>query len=137
MGGVQDRDSARLERAMAEARREAAELGAVLADAVTVSSVGDQVSAAVRARLDAAHVVISVVAADGRRFEPLARGDAAAQVAIMSAEGTIDSDAPGPPAVRDRTPVYLAGLKAPGTGLWSTAAIPLITMASALGYIGV
>ena len=72
MSAVQDRDSARLERAMAEARREAAELGAVLADAATVSSVGDQVSAAVRARLDAAHVVISVLAADGRRFEPLA-----------------------------------------------------------------
>ncbi len=103
MSAVQDRDSARLERAMAEARREAAELGTVLADAATVNSVGDQVSAAVRARLDAAHVVISVLAADGRRFEPLAGGDAAAQVAVMSAEWTIDSDAPGPRAVRERT----------------------------------
>ena len=81
MSAVQDRDSARLERAMAEARREAAELGAVLADAATVSSVGDRVSAAVRARLDAAHVVISVLAADGHRFERLAGGDAAGQVA--------------------------------------------------------
>ena len=107
MSAVQDRDSARLERAMAEARREAAELGAVLADAATVNSVGDQVSAAVSARLDAAHVVISVLAADGRRFEPLAGGDAAAQVAVMSAEWTVDSDAPGPRAVRDRTPVYV------------------------------
>ena len=82
MSAVQDRDSARLERAIAEARREAAELGVVLADAATVNSVGDQVSAAVRARLDAAQVVISVLAADGRRFEPLAGGDAAAQVAV-------------------------------------------------------
>src|SRR5690348_7971307 len=123
MSAVKDRDSARLERAMAEARREAAELGAVLADAATASSVGDQVSTTVRARLDAAHVVISVLAADGRRFEPLAGGDAAAQVAVMSAEWTIDSDAPGPRAVRDRTPVYLADLKAPAAGIGSAAAL--------------
>lgn len=137
MSAVQDRDSARLERAMAEARREAAELGAVLADAATVNSVGDQVSAAVRARLDAAHVVISVLAADGRRFEPVAGGDAAAQVAVMSAEWTIDSDAPGPRAVRDHTPVYLAELKAPDAGIGSTAALPLLTEVGALGYLGV
>ena len=137
MSAVQDRDSARLERAMAEARREAAELGAVLADAATVNSVGDQVSAAVRARLDAAHVVISVLAADGRRFEPLAGGDAAAQAAVMSTEWTIDSDGPGPRAVRDRTPVYLCDLKAPDTGIGSAAALPLVTEAGALGYLGV
>jgi integral membrane sensor domain MASE1/DNA-binding CsgD family transcriptional regulator len=137
MSAVQDRDSARLERAIAEARREAAELGAVLADAATVSSVGDQVSAAVRARLDAAHVVIGVLAAGGRRFEPLAGGDAAAQVAVMSAEQAVESDAPGPRAVRDRTAVYLAGLKAPGAGIGSTAALPLLTEVGALGYLGV
>ena len=137
MSAVQDRDSAWLERAMAEARREAAELGAVLADAATVSSVGDQVSAAVRARLDAAQVVISVLTADGRRFEPLAGGDAAAQVAVMSAEWTVDSDPPGPRAVRDRTAVYLADLKAPDAGIGSTAALPLLTEVGALGYLGV
>jgi serine phosphatase RsbU (regulator of sigma subunit)/integral membrane sensor domain MASE1 len=137
LSAVQDRDSARLERAMAEARREAAELGAVLADAATVSSVGDQVSAAVRARLGVAHVVISVLAADGCRFEPLAGGDAAAQAAVMSAEGTVDSDGPGPRAVRDRTAVYLAGLTAPGAGIGSTAALPLLTEVGALGYLGV
>src|ERR1700729_2722261 len=113
---VQDRDSARLERAMAEARREAAELGALLADAATVNSVGDQVSAAVSARLDAAHVVISMLAADGCRFEPLAGGHAAAKAAVRSAEWTVDSDAPGPRAVRDRTPVYAADLEAPDAG---------------------
>src|SRR6516162_5284147 len=117
MSAVQDRDSARLERAMAEARREAAELGAVLADAATVNSVGDQVSAAVRARLNAAHVVISLLGADGCRFESLVGGDAAAQVGVMPAEWAIDSEAPGPRAVRDRTPVYLAGLQAPGAGI--------------------
>jgi serine phosphatase RsbU (regulator of sigma subunit)/integral membrane sensor domain MASE1 len=137
MSAVQDRDSARLERAMAEARREAAELGAVLADAATVSSVGDQVSAAVRTRLDADHVVIGMLAADGRRFEPLAGGDAAAQAAVTSAEWTIDSDAPGPRAVRDRVGVYLADLKAPDAGTGSAAALPLLTEVGALGYLGV
>jgi len=137
MSAVRDRDSAWLERAMAEARREAAELGAVLADAASVSSIGDQVSAAVRARLDAAHVVISVLAADGHRFEPLAGGDAAVQAAVMSAEWTVDSDAPGPRAVRDRAAVYPGGLKVPGAGIGSTAALPLLTEVGALGYLGI
>jgi serine phosphatase RsbU (regulator of sigma subunit) len=137
MSAVQERDSARLGRAVAEARREAAELGAVLADAATVNSVGDQVSAAVRARLGAAHVVISMLAADGHRFDPLAGGDPAAQVAIMSAERTIDSDAPGPRAVRDRTPMYLADLEAPDAGIGSAAALPLLTEVGALGCLGV
>jgi len=137
MSAVQDRDSARLERAIAEARREAAELGAVLADAATVRSVSDQVSAAVRARLDAEYAVISVLDADGRRFEQLASGDAAVQAAVMSAEGTADSDAPGPRAVRDRAPVYLSGLKLPGAGIGSMAALPLLTEVGALGYLGV
>ncbi len=137
MSAVQDRDSARLERAMAEARREAAEMGAVLADAATANSVGEQVSAAVRARLDAAQVAISVLAADGRRFEPLAGGSAAAPVAVMSAEWTADSDAPGPRAVRDRSPVYLNDLKAPDGEIGSMAALPLLTEVGALGYLGV
>jgi serine phosphatase RsbU (regulator of sigma subunit)/integral membrane sensor domain MASE1 len=137
MSAVQDRDSARLERAIAEARREAAELGTALADADTVSSVGDQVSAAVRAWLGAADVVISVLAADGRRFEPLAGGDAGAQVAVTSAEWTIDSDAPGPQAVRAGTPVYVADLKASDAGIGSAAALPLLTEVGALGYLGV
>jgi serine phosphatase RsbU (regulator of sigma subunit)/integral membrane sensor domain MASE1 len=136
MSAVQDRDSARLERAIAEARREAAELGAMLADATTVSSVGHQVSAVVRARLDAARVVISVLAADGRRFEPLAGGAAAAQAGVVSAE-TIDSDAPGPRAVRDRAPVYLSDLEAVDAETGSMAALPLLTEVGALGYLGV
>jgi DNA-binding CsgD family transcriptional regulator/integral membrane sensor domain MASE1 len=135
MSAVQDRDSARLERAMAEARREAAELGAVLADAATVGSVADRVSAAVRARLDAAHVVISVLPAGGRRFEPLGAG--ATREAVLPAEQAIDSGAPGPRAVRDRTAVYLAGQEAPGAGIGSMAALPLVTEAGAVGYLGV
>jgi serine phosphatase RsbU (regulator of sigma subunit)/integral membrane sensor domain MASE1 len=141
MSAVQDRDSARLERAMAEARREAAEQGAVLADAATVNSVGDQVSAAVRARLDAAHAVISLLTADGRRFEPLpaggTAGDSAAQAAVMSAECTVDSDAPGPRAVRDRTAVYVDDPKGMDAGTGSTAAFPLLTEVGVLGYLGV
>jgi serine phosphatase RsbU (regulator of sigma subunit)/integral membrane sensor domain MASE1 len=137
MSAVQDRDSARLERAMAEARREAAELGAVLADAATVSSVGDQVAAAVRARLDAAHVVISMLAADGHRFEPLPGSDAAARVTVTSAEWMTDPAALGPRAVRDRRPVYLVGLDAPDAGIGSTAALPLLTEVGTLGYLGV
>ncbi|HEX5303104.1 MAG TPA: GAF domain-containing SpoIIE family protein phosphatase [Streptosporangiaceae bacterium] len=99
-----------------------------------MGSVGDQVSAAVCARLGAAQVVIGVLAADGRRFEPLAGGDVAAQAAIMSAEWMIDSDAPGPRAVRDRVPVYLS---APGAGIGSVTALPLLTEVGALGYLGV
>ena len=137
MSAVQDRDSARLQGAMAEARREAAELGAVLADAATVNSVGDEVSAAVRARLDAAHVVISMLAADGHRFEPLPGGDAAAQVTATSAEWMTDPAALGPRAVRDRRPVYLVGLNAADAGIGSTAALPLLTEVGALGYLGV
>src|SRR5262249_27755129 len=81
--------------------------------------------------------VISVLAADGRRFEPVADGDAAAELAVMSAEPTIDSDAPGPRAVRDRSPVYLADLEAPDTGIGSVAALPLLTEVGPLGYLGV
>jgi serine phosphatase RsbU (regulator of sigma subunit)/integral membrane sensor domain MASE1 len=139
MSAVQDRDNARLERAMAEARREAAELGAALADAATVGSVGDRVSAAVLARLDAAYVMISVLAADGRRFEPIAGGDAARAAAMSTEPGewTVDSDAPGPRAVRQRAPVYLAGPKAADAGTGSVAALPLLTEVGALGYLGV
>ena len=59
------------------------------------------------------------------------------QVAVTAAEGTIDSDAPGPRAVRDRAPVYLSDLKAPGAGTGSAAALPLLTEVGALGYLGV
>jgi serine phosphatase RsbU (regulator of sigma subunit)/integral membrane sensor domain MASE1 len=133
MSAVQDRDSARLDRAMAEARREAAELGVVLADAATVNSVADQVSAAVHARLDAARVVISVLAAGGRRFEPLTGDGGAARAAAISA----DSDAPGPRAVRERTPVYLAEPPAHDAGTGPTAALPLLTEVGVLGYLEV
>src|SRR5262249_5745030 len=115
------------------------------ADAATVNSVGEQVSAAVRARLAADHVVISVLATDGLRFEPIADGDAAAQATVTSAEQatvtsaelTIDSDAPGPRAVPERAPVYRADLKPPDAGIGPAAALPLLTEVGALGYLGV
>ena len=149
MSAVQDRDLARVQHAVADARRMAAELGALLADAATVSSVGEQVSAAVRERLGAAHVVINVLARDRRRFEQLAGSGAAAQMAAMTAEWTIDSAAPGPRAVRDRAAVYVPDRTAPDAGfadvqrigdalgLRSSAALPLLTEVGALGYLGV
>ena len=149
MSAVQDRDHAQVQQAMADARRMAAELGAGLADAATVGSVGEQVSAAVRERLGATHVVINVLARDRRRFEQLAGNGAAAQVAAMAAEWTIDADAPGPRAVRDRAAVYLPDRTAAGSGfadvqqvgealgLTSSAALPLLTEVGALGYLGV
>jgi len=149
MSAVQDRDQARVQHAMADARRAAAELGVVLADAATVGSVGEQVSAAVRERLGATHVVINVLARDRRRFEQLAGSGAAAQVAAMAVEWTIDADAPGPRAVRDGAAVYLPDRTAPGSGfadvqqvgdtlgLTSSAALPLLTEVGTLGYLGV
>ena len=149
MSAQQDRDSARTQQEVAEARRTAAELGAALADAATISSVGEQVSAAVRERVGAAHVVINVLAPDGQRFEQLAGHGAAAQVATMTAAWTVDSDAPGPRAVRDRAAVYLPDRTVPGSGfadaqplgaalgVRSSAALPLLTEVGALGYLAV
>jgi serine phosphatase RsbU (regulator of sigma subunit) len=58
-------------------------------------------------------------------------------VAVGPAELTIDSDAPGSRAVRDRTPVYVGDLKAADAGTGSMAALPLLTEVGALGYLGV
>ena len=138
MSAVQDRDSAQLERAMAEARREAAELGAVLADAATVCSVADQVSAAVRTRLDAAQVVISVLAADGRRFEPLdGQSTVPRRRRPCQRSGRSIRTRRGRRAVRNRAPVYLAELTVPGAGTGPVAALPLLTEVGPLGYLGV
>ncbi|MBO0809713.1 MAG: SpoIIE family protein phosphatase, partial [Actinobacteria bacterium] len=73
---------------------------------------------------------------DGCRFEPLAAGDAAAN-AGRPAERAVDSDAPGPRAVRDRAPVYVSGRSVPDTGNGSAAALPLLTEVGNLGYLGV
>lgn len=127
----------------------AAELGALLADAATVRSVGEQVSAAVRAQVDAAHVVLNVLGPGGQRFEQLAGEGAEAQMAAMATQWTVDSDAPGPQAVRDRAAVYLPDRDAAGAGfadarrvsqtlgLKSSAALPLLTEVGTLGYLGV
>jgi K+-sensing histidine kinase KdpD len=149
MSATADRDSARAGREVADARRMAAELGLVLADAASVGAVGEQVSAAVRAEVGAAHVVINVLARDGQRFEQLAGDGAQAQLAAMTTQWTVDSDAPGPRAVRDRAAVYLPDRDGPGAGfvdarqvsqaleLRSSAALPLLTEVGALGYLGV
>ena len=139
MSAVQDRDSARAGASdgRGPAGRRRAGRGARW-DAATVNSVGDQVSAAVSARLDAAHVVISVLVSDGRR-EPLAGGDAAARVAIIvSGAGRLIPTLLGPRAVRDRAAVYVADLKAPGRGdRVRAAALPLLTEVGAFGCLAV
>jgi serine phosphatase RsbU (regulator of sigma subunit)/integral membrane sensor domain MASE1 len=149
LSATADRDAARRQRELADARRAAAELDAVLAEAATVGAVGAQVSTAVRARVGAAHVVINVLASDGQRFEQLAGEGAVAQQAAMTAQWTIASDVPGAQAARDRVAVYLPDLRAPragfaggrqlgeALGLRSAAAFPLLTEAGALGYLGV
>lgn len=127
----------------------AAELGVVLADAASVHSVGEQVSTAVRERVDAADVVINVLAPGGKRFKQLADEGAEAQIAAMATQWTTDSDAPGPRAVRNRAAVYLPDRETAGPdfadarqvsqvlGLKSSAALPLLTEVGALGYLGV
>ncbi len=57
---VQERESARLQREAADARRMAAELGAWLADAATVTQVAERVSGAVRGRLGVAEIAIDL-----------------------------------------------------------------------------
>ncbi|MGI9008688.1 MAG: SpoIIE family protein phosphatase [Streptosporangiaceae bacterium] len=57
---VQERESARMQQAAAEARRMAAELGARLADAATVTQVAERVSEAVRGRLGVEQVAIDL-----------------------------------------------------------------------------
>lgn len=136
------------QRVTAEARRAAAELGFALADADTVLQVGEQVSVAVRQRTHADHVVINVLSADKGRFEQLAGQGTEAQAAVMDAEWTIDADAPGPQAARDRGAVYVPDWRAPGTGyadaakltdrlgLRAAAHLPLLTEVGQLGYLG-
>ncbi|HEX9065374.1 MAG TPA: SpoIIE family protein phosphatase [Streptosporangiaceae bacterium] len=57
---VQEQESARLQREAADARRMAAELGAWLAEAPTVTDVAERVSGAVRGRLGVRHVAVDL-----------------------------------------------------------------------------
>jgi integral membrane sensor domain MASE1/GAF domain-containing protein len=142
-------ETERTQRVTAEARRAAAELGFALADADAVQQVGERVSAAVRERTGADHVVINVLSADKGRFEQLAGEGMRAQSAVMTdAEWTIDAAAPGPRAARDRRPVYVpdwsaqaaefadAAKLADDLGLRAAAHLPLLTEVGPLGYLG-
>jgi serine phosphatase RsbU (regulator of sigma subunit)/integral membrane sensor domain MASE1 len=146
---VQDRESAGLQRELADARRMAAELGVGLADADTVEQVADRVTAAVRARFGATYAAINLLADDRRSFAQLV-GDGltpAARSAVQ--QWTVDSDAPGPQAVRGHAPVYLPDLTAAGSDfgdvrrlgpvvdVTSAAALPLLTEAGPFGYLSV
>ena len=141
---VQDRDSAGLQRELADARRMAAELGVVLADAGTMRQVAERVSAAVHAQVGAAYAEVSILAADGHGFARLAAEGTVPPLA-SAPPPTVESDAPGPQAFRDRTPVYLADRAAPAPGAVDArpgsdggggapgAALPLLTEAGPSG----
>jgi serine phosphatase RsbU (regulator of sigma subunit)/integral membrane sensor domain MASE1 len=136
-------------RMAADAMRAAAELGIVLADAATMREVGQRASAAVRTRVRADRVVIKLLSADGTRFEPLAGQGLEAQSAVLDEEWTIDADAPGPRAVRDREAVYVPDWDSVGLRfadalklvdtlrLRAAAHLPLLTEVGALGYLGI
>lgn len=133
----------------ADARRAAAELGFALADADTVLEVGQGVSAAVQERVHADHVVINVLSPDKGRFERLAGQGVEAQSAVMDSEWTVNADAPGPRAVRDRLAVYVPDWNAARSeyadaatltdrlGLRAAAHLPLLTEVGVLGYLGI
>ena len=147
LSAVQDRDSAGLQRELADARRMAAELGVALADAGTMRQVAEGVSAAVHAQVGAAYAEVSILAADGHGFARLAAEGTAPPLA-GAPPPTIESDAPGPRAFRDRAPVYLTDRAAPAPGALDAppgsdtgggapgAALPLLTEAGPLGYLG-
>ena len=141
---VQDRDSAGLQRELADARRMAAELGVAVADAGTMRQVAERVSAAVHAQVGAAFVEVSILAADGHGFARLAGAGPAPPRAGVPPPA--ESGAAGPQAFRDRAPVYLTGraASAPGApdappgraaGAAPAAALPLLTEAGPLGYL--
>ena len=145
---VQDRDSAGLQRELADARRMAAELGVALADAGSMQQVAERVSAAVHGQVGAAYAAVSILAADGRGFAQLA-GEGTAPELASTPQPTIESAAPGPQAFRDHAPVYLTdrATSAPGTpdappgddaGSGPPGvALPLLTEAGPLGYLAV
>jgi serine phosphatase RsbU (regulator of sigma subunit)/integral membrane sensor domain MASE1 len=60
LGAIEDRERARLQREISEARRMAAELGDSLADVSSVGQVAERVSGAVRGRLGASVVMVDV-----------------------------------------------------------------------------
>jgi len=147
LSAVQDRDSAGLQRELADARRMAAELGMALAEAGTMRQVAEGVSAAVHAQVSPAYAEVSILAADGLGFARLAGAGTAPELA-SAPPPAIGADAPGPRAFRDRIPVYLTGHAAPGSaapdapsggggsGGAPGVALPLLTEAGPLGYLG-
>ncbi len=125
------RESAEAREQRAEAMRLALELSGALADATTVDHVVKQVSASVQARLGPADTTISVLGQDGVTFEVLAK-----QYITAAGGGqrwTIHCPAPGPRAVRERTPVYVGSTDDAVTA----SAFPLLTETGSLGYLSV
>jgi GAF domain-containing protein len=143
------RQAERTERDRENARRAAAELGAVLAEAPSAGAVADLAVRAVRDRLGADEVVINLLGADQCGFYRLASTRLPASVAQIAEHFTISSDAPGPLSIRLGQPVYRPDRQSdPGefadkrgiesaAGVRAVAALPLVTKDGPQGYLDV
>jgi serine phosphatase RsbU (regulator of sigma subunit)/integral membrane sensor domain MASE1 len=141
------RQAERTERDRENARRVAAEVGAVIADAPSAATAADLATRAVRDRLDADGVVISLLSADQRSFSRLASTGVPTSAAEIAERFPVSSDAPGPLSIRLRQAVYrpdwqcdpgeLAGkrdIESPAT-VRAVAALPLMTEDGPQGYL--
>jgi integral membrane sensor domain MASE1/GAF domain-containing protein len=149
LGAVQETHAAQAARDSEEARRAAAEVGAMIADGTSVTDVAEQVVRAVRDRLGADHAVINALGDDEHTFVRLASTGLPPTVAALAGRFTAASDAPGPQAVRQQSPVYRSDRRAVRSefadkrlveamaGVRAVAAMPLLTEAGAQGYLDV
>jgi integral membrane sensor domain MASE1/GAF domain-containing protein len=149
VGAVRESHAAQAALDSEEARRAAAEVGAMIADGTSVADVAEQVVRAVRDRLGADHAVINALGEDQHRFVLLASTGLPAMVATLAGRFTVVSDAPGPQAVRQKSPVYRSDRRAARSefadkrlveamvGVRAVAAMPLLTEAGAQGYLDV
>jgi serine phosphatase RsbU (regulator of sigma subunit) len=143
------RQAARLERDRENARRVAAEVGAVIADAPSAATAADLAVRAVRDRLGADEVVINLLGSDQRSFSRLASTGSPASRAGIAEHFTVSSDAPGPLAIRLRQAVYRSDQQSdPGefadrreiesaADVRAVAVLPLMTEDGPQGYLDV
>jgi serine phosphatase RsbU (regulator of sigma subunit)/integral membrane sensor domain MASE1 len=143
------RQAERTERDRENARRVAAEVGAVIADAPSAATSADLAVRAVRDRLGADEVMINLLGSDQRSFSRLASTGLPASAAEIAEHFTAGSDAPGPLSVRLRQAVYRSDRQSdPGefadkrdiesaAGLRAVAALPLMTEDGPQGYLDV
>jgi serine phosphatase RsbU (regulator of sigma subunit)/integral membrane sensor domain MASE1 len=143
------RQAERTERDRENARRVAAEVGAVIADAPSAATAADLAVRAVRDRLGADEVMINLLGPDKRGFSRLASTGLPASAAEIAEHLIADSDAPGPLSIRLRQAVYRSDRQSdPGefadkrdiesaAGVRALAALPLMTEDGPQGYLDV